>query len=232
MSEIDLMTICKGLFDEDFAAKLEFEFCDYYEEVSASYNKFKIASFRIDENGLLSIRACNPFRGGEENVQCYDTQGMAANLSNPVTVDALKEFVKDELDFSGVPGKIMEFMGWVSEVCASGRWENDPTWKKNVMLSHRRIVDDKFLADVTFFTQSHSYSIHASYSLIEEEEGFMCGSFWSRLPNAGENFNRGGDLGEGKVDKNSWESIKNVILQIEFLNLEGTPRKDSGSYHI
>lgn len=75
------------------------------------------------------------------------------------------------------------------------------------------------------FTQDHIYSISA----VEREDGGYLGcTVVTRKPRAGEDWNRGNDLADGKLDYNTWCKIKDDILGYELvpLNAQQTPMED------
>ena len=71
---------------------------------------------------------------------------------------------------------------------------------------------------VRFYTNNHRYSIVA-------HKKYLGCTATTRKPRAGEDWNRGNDLPDGKFNKRTWEAIKNAIIRYELVKLE--PKHES-----
>lgn len=93
-------------------------------------------------------------------------------------------------------------------------WLKEIVWEGNL---NKYIVIDKpsehFDITVKFYTNDYSYRISAN-------KKYLGCTAQTRKPRAGEDWNRGNDLPDGKFNKKTWEEIKTAIIRYELVKLE------------
>lgn len=106
------------------------------------------------------------------------------------------------------------FKEWLKEICRWGRddwflnWKNDTTKDKNY----------KYFGKVLIYTKDNVYSIRASKDR-EDDHTYLGCTVSKRKPRAGEDWNRGNDLADGKFNRETWERIKNDIIRYELVKV-------------
>ena len=122
-----------------------------------------------------------------------------------------------------LPQAYNEVVSWISEICPSNRIEYYVTCDHNEKLDSYTF---------SFYTKEHRYVINARpYSTRESlsRDGKVIGASnypaylgatgSCRKPRAGESWNRGNDLPDGKYSRETWERIKNAIITYELVRV-------------
>ena len=71
--------------------------------------------------------------------------------------------------------------------------------------------------NVLFFTDSHSYAIHAQ---LRDGGGYLGAYTGTRKPRPGETWTRGNDLPDGKYCKDTFDKIMRAIVRYEMKRLQ------------
>lgn len=71
-----------------------------------------------------------------------------------------------------------------------------------------------------FFTETHRYNITASYDHDVIRENYLGGTVQTRKPRPGEDWNRGHDLPDGRLNQKTWSAIKHSIIRTEMIRIE------------
>lgn len=76
----------------------------------------------------------------------------------------------------------------------------------------------------TCYTTEHSYHIRASYDHENIRDNYLGCVMSARKPRAGEDWTRGNDLPDGRLNQKTWSAIKHSIIRYELMKLE-EPKK-------
>ncbi len=71
-----------------------------------------------------------------------------------------------------------------------------------------------------FYTSKYRYHVVAVDR--SKDDGYLGCQVSTRMPRAGENWNRGNDLSDGPFVHKTWEKIKNSILGYELVEITGS----------
>lgn len=114
-------------------------------------------------------------------------------------ISRLKQWIKDEICRYGQFAKVVQVLKDEGQCTAE---EGKPK---------------EFRFQCNIFTEEHRYRISAIDR--SEDEGYLGCTASTRKPRVGEDWTRGNDLPDGKFTRETWEDIKNGILQYELLEL-------------
>ena len=98
-------------------------------------------------------------------------------------------------------------------------------WLKEISRFYK--VEDFIIPDykngirVFFYTKNNRYriSIKAPKTKNKKDKGYLGCTVITRKPRAGEDWNRGRDLPDGKYCKETWDKIKNDIIAYELVKV-------------
>ena len=104
-----------------------------------------------------------------------------------------------------------KFVTWIKEIVRWGRLD----WF--VRTDYETFDEDKYRLRVAIFTHHHKYTIVC----VNHSSGktYLGCTVSIRKPRAGEDWNRGNDLPDGMFCRETWESIKNAIVQYELVKI-------------
>ena len=97
-------------------------------------------------------------------------------------------------------------------------------WVKSI--SRYSKIEDFIIADykenritLKFFTKNYQYRVSAKRPElnIDKDDGYLGCVVQTRKPRAGEDWNRGNDLPDGKYCKETWQRIVNAIVAYELV---------------
>ena len=101
--------------------------------------------------------------------------------------------------------KCPEFYEWLKEISRYSKVEDFilPDYKDGIIVS--------------FYTHDYFYCVNVK--LPKKDNGYLGCTVQTRKPKAGENWNRGNDLADGKYCRETWERIKNDIIAYELVKI-------------
>jgi len=82
--------------------------------------------------------------------------------------------------------------------------------------------DNKVVAQLYLFTSFYKYAITViapAKEPFDEQSSYLGCTYSLRIPRAGEDHFRGGDLADGKCNSQTWERIKDDIIRTEVVPL-------------
>jgi len=124
---------------------------------------------------------------------------------------------------------IKDFKGWLQEICSFNSFEQVIEVVENSGKSQPGKYEARF--KVRIYTGNNCYAINAVERGKEANSYLGCVAS-ARKPRAGEDWTRGNDLPDGKLNRETWEEIKNAIIAYELVKLakksRGRVEKEKG----
>ena len=111
--------------------------------------------------------------------------------------------------------KYSDVRRWVTQELCPGK-----NGKLYLLSRKRSLKKSKYINDLELFTSRYRYTIS-----VNEERNYLGCTMTCRTPLAGENWNRGNDLPDGKLNRETWERIKDAIVRNELVVLSDYTRK-------
>ena len=104
-----------------------------------------------------------------------------------------------------------KFTAWLKEIA---RWGQLESFMK---IDYETFDEDKYRLRVAMFTHNYKYTIVC----VNHSTGktYLGCTVSVRKPRAGEDWNRGSDLPDGMFCRETWERIKNAIVQYELVKI-------------
>lgn len=101
---------------------------------------------------------------------------------------------------------------WLREICRWGRDDFFLYWMGE------NSSPDEYMAMVHIYTRDNEYRITAKDHKKEGRTYLGC-TVSKRKPRAGETWTRGNDLPDGSFRQETWDRIKNAIIQYELVKI-------------
>ena len=109
--------------------------------------------------------------------------------------------------------KIAIFQIWIKEIC---RWDREDWFIHWSQVPKRVYYDmDKIRVSFRIYTRDNVYGIGATFR--KNGKDYLGCTVSKRKPRAGEDWTRGNDLPDGKFSRETWERIKDSIIQYELV---------------
>lgn len=108
--------------------------------------------------------------------------------------------------FNVIKAEVPEFYEWLKEISRYSKVEDFvlPDYKNGIR--------------VYIYTKEHRYSVSVKPKK-EKGDGYLGCMVTTRKPRAGEDWNRGNDLPDGKYCYETWQKIKNAIIAYELVKI-------------
>jgi len=120
--------------------------------------------------------------------------------------------------FKVIKAECLEMYKWLKEISRYSKVEDFvlPDYKNGIR--------------VYFYTKENCYSIKVKIPMPNDDSsennnyGYLGCTVQTRKPRAGEDWNRGNDLANGKYCKETWDKIKNDIISYELVKIVKPPK--------
>lgn len=108
------------------------------------------------------------------------------------------------------------------------KWLNELLYRDNSLEDHFQIAtssrrfegeNEEFTHVVYFYTKNNRYYIVVAPSSSKDGTTYFGCQVSDRKPRAGEDWNRGNDLPDGKFTWQTWDKIKNAIISYELVKI-------------
>ena len=132
--------------------------------------------------------------------------------------------------------KIEQLKEWMTEILRYSRGMEGDELKKSfdefVLTAGEENSPEEHWSRFYLYTQDHIYSISARERYFVNDDGsrgsgvggdYLGCTVVTRKPRAGEDWNRGNDLADGPLNRETWEKIKNDIIGYELVKLVPKP---------
>ncbi len=101
-------------------------------------------------------------------------------------------------------------------------WLNELLYRTNDIEDHFQIIPTKGQEEgyqIHFYTKDNKYVLIIAPSFNRDGTTYFGCLVSNRKPRAGEDWDRGNDLGDGKFNKKTWNKIKNDIISYELVKI-------------
>jgi hypothetical protein len=120
---------------------------------------------------------------------------------------------ENKMEIKSARDKIAIFKEWSKELC---RWDRDD-W-----FIHWSTVPENYNTEEVYirfriYTRDNIYSIGARFR--KNGKDYLGCTVSKRKPRAGEDWTRGNDLPDGSFNRQTWERIKDSIIQYELVKI-------------
>jgi len=100
-------------------------------------------------------------------------------------------------------------------------WLGELLYHTNDVEDHFKFIiqDRRDKLQVYFYTRDNRYSLVVTPSSSNDGTNYFGCQVSTRKPRAGEDWNRGNDLPDGKFNEETWIKIKNAIISYELVKI-------------